>query len=295
VVVVPAPTVTTTTPDSATVAAVRELLDRVAREDGREPLSDQALTRLASSGVEHAVARTDGRVIGYAQLDGDSLEIAAEPGAIGELLDVFAGRPVLVWAHGRGSRLTAPLTARGYVARRRLHQLRRDLDQPLDAPPSPESITIRPFVVGEDENAWLAVNATAFADHPEQGSWTRADLEAREREPWFTPSGFLMAWRDGELLGFHWTKVHPDHVGEVYVIATAPAAQGTGLGTALLLHGLDWLREQGCTQVLLYVDGYNVGAMRLYERYGFAEHDLDVQWAAPELAQSSSSGSVSNT
>ena len=291
----PAPTVTTEPPAATVVAGIRDLLARTAREDGRDPLSDQALTRLTSSAVEHAVATDGDRVVGYAQLDGDSLEIAAEPGAVGELLDAFAGRPVLVWAHGRDSRLTEPLTERGFVAQRRLHQLRRTLDQPVDIPPAAEPISIRPFRVGEDEDAWLAVNAAAFAEHPEQGSWTRADLEARENEPWFDPSGFLMAWRDDELLGFHWTKMHPDHVGEVYVIATAPAAQGTGLGTTLLMHGLSWLRDHGCTEVLLYVDGYNVGAMRLYERYGFIQHDLDVQWAAPELAQSSSSGSLSNT
>jgi mycothiol synthase len=124
------------------------------------------------------------------------------------------------------------------------------------------------------------VNSAAFVDHPEQGAWTRSDLEAREREPWFDPSGFLMAWRDAELAGFHWTKVHSDGVGEVYVIAVAPSAQGTGLGAVLLLRGLALLQARGCTEVMLYVDGYNTGAMRLYERYGFAAYDLDIQWSA---------------
>ena len=74
--------------------------------------------------------------------------------------------------------------------------------------------------------------------------------------------------------------MHPDGAGEVYVIAVAPGAQGTGLGAVLLRQGLAMLRERGCEQALLYVDGDNTGAMRLYERYGFTSYDLDIQWSA---------------
>ena len=87
---------------------------------------------------------------------------------------------------------------------------------------------------GADEDAWLAVNAAAFAGHSEQGRWTRADLLAREAEPWFDPAGFLLAERENVLLGFHWTKVHADGMGEVYVLGVDPAAHGLGLGSALL-------------------------------------------------------------
>jgi ribosomal protein S18 acetylase RimI-like enzyme len=125
----------------------------------------------------------------------------------------------------------------------------------------------------------LAVNAAAFATHPEQGRWTQADLQARIDEPWFDAAGFLIAeGNDGSLLGYHWTKVHPDGAGEVYVLGVAPTAQTLGLGNALLVRGLRHLAGRGCTEVLLYVDGDNPAAMRLYERAGFHEHDLDVQW-----------------
>lgn len=278
----PSPTVTTPTAlDEATEFAVRELIAEVAREDGRDPLSDQALTQLRSPNMSHAIARDGDSVVGYAQLDDTSLEVVARADAIDALLEAFAGRDLRVWSHGRGSRLSAALSRRHFVAVRELHQLRRPLTDPVVTLEAPDGVSIRPFVPGQDEEAWVAVNAAAFAAHPEQGRWTVGDLAAREREDWFDPSGFLMAWRDAELIGFHWTKIHDDGAGEVYVIGVSPAAQGLGLGKVLLQSGLASLQQRGCTEVLLYVDGDNTAAMRLYERSGFHSHDLDVQWAAP--------------
>jgi mycothiol synthase len=280
--------------DDTQRSAVRALISSVAGLDGRNPLSDQALTKLGAATVEHAIAADSEQVVGYAQLDGKSLEIAARDSAVGALLDAFAGRDLLVWTHGEHSRLVAPLDARGYRRQRELFQLRRSLTDRPEPPAPPDEVEIRPFAVGSDEDAWVAVNAAAFASHPEQGSWTRADLEAREAEEWFDPSGFLMAWRGNDLVGFHWTKMHPDGAGEVYVLAVAPQAQGLHLGSVLLLHGLAALYDAGAREVLLYVDGDNTAAVRLYERTGFTRQDLDVQWRAPAL-QSAETGTVSNT
>ncbi|HKC27687.1 MAG TPA: mycothiol synthase, partial [Jatrophihabitans sp.] len=185
---------------------------------------------------------------------------------------------LLLWSHGRHSRLVDVVRERGAQPMRELYQLRRSLDDLPDDPPLAKGVTIRAFEPGRDDEAWLAVNAAAFATHAEQGQWTEADLQARIAEPWFDAAGFLLAEREGSLLGYHWTKVHPDGAGEVYVLGVAPQAQGLGLGKALLTRGLHHLRQRGCRVVLLYVDGDNAGARKLYERAGFAEHDLDVQW-----------------
>ena len=130
---------------------------------------------------------------------------------------------------------------------------------------------------GVDEDRFLAVNAAAFAHHPEQGGMTRADLDDRIAEPWFDPSGFFLAWRGEELLGFHWTKVHDEEppFGEVYVVGIAPGAQGGGLGKRLTLIGLQHLAGLGLREVILYVEADNAPAIAVYERLGFTHADAD--------------------
>ena len=176
--------------------------------------------------------------------------------------------------------------AAGFTRVRSLLQMRRPLGAPLPEPRLPDGVTLRSFVPGRDEDAWLALNAAAFADHPEQGGWTRDELEHREAKPWFDPAGFFLAVRAGRLAGFHWTKIHApagagEPAGEVYVVGVHPAEQGTGLGKALTLAGLHYLRGREIPSVMLYVDGENTAAIRLYKSLGFVPIATDVMYEHP--------------
>jgi mycothiol synthase len=270
--------------DAHTRSEILALAREVERRDGAPPLSDQALTRLASTEVTHLVALDGETLTGYAQRDGTSVELAALDDATLDALlsaaEAADGTPVQVWSHGQHSPTAAAARDRGYRPARTLVQLRRPLQPVPPLASLADGVRVRSFVPGVDEDAWLTVNAAAFATHPEQGRWTHADLLAREAEPWFDPAGFLLAERDNTLLGFHWTKVHADGMGEVYVLGIDPAAHGLGLGSALLTRGLASLADRGCTEVLLYADGDNTVALRLYDKFGFHEHDIDVQWLA---------------
>ena len=86
-----------------------------------------------------------------------------------------------------------------------------------------------------------------------------------------------MAWEEDRLVGFCWTKVHKDDVGEIYVIAVASRRpQRRGLGMALAVAGLDYLHDQrGCQIGMLYVDAANTKALALYERIGFWVDHID--------------------
>lgn len=297
--------------DQATVAQVMELAEAAAGTDGTYPLSEDAVLRVRSRTdrpVVHLLVRDGaGRLAGYAGVADETAEVVVHP----QSRDRGAGHALVtaalevvkeadprgrlrVWAHGDHPAAAALARSLGFRRARVLHQLRRSLLTPVPAPVLPEGVTLRTFRTGEDERAWLAVNARAFADHPEQGRWTLADLRLRQAEPWFDPAGFLLAVRPADgatagapvtgqgerLLGFHWTKVHSPALGEVYVLGVDPDAQGLGLGGALTLAGLRYLRGLGLTDVMLYVDGDNTAAMRLYTGLGFAAWSTDVQYSS---------------
>ncbi len=267
---------------------VLALAAAAAEADGVAPLSEPVLLALREGGGRHWTAVRDGRPVGYAHLDDTAgAELVVHPaarrrGVAGALLDALERAGVeQVWAHGGRPPALAFAAARGYTAARTLWQLRRPLSVPVPDAPLPPGITLRAFRPGQDEDAWVEVNARAFAEHPEQGAWTAGDVRLREAEPWFDPAGFLLAERpDGSLAGFHWTKVHPGPppLGEVYVLGVDPSARGLRLGPALTVAGLRHLRDRGLDTVLLYVDDDNPRAVRLYERLGFAKWDADVQF-----------------
>jgi mycothiol synthase len=271
-------------------AAVHALAAAAEAADGVAPLSEPVLIDLHENAGRHVLATRDGTLVGYAHLDDEGAELVVHPelrrqGIGGRLLDALeAAGAELAWAHGRRPAALAFAAARGWVAVRTLWQLRRSLAGELPDAPLPDGITLRPFVPGRDEDAWVAVNARAFAHHPEQGAWTVREVRLREAEPWFDPAGFLLAVRDdGSLAGFHWTKVHPGPppIGEVYVLGVDPSAQGLRLGPALTVAGLRHLRDRGLADVMLYVDDDNPAAVRLYRRLGFIEWDADVQFRRP--------------
>lgn len=282
---------------SATLSArdadeIRALAARVEAADNAPPLDEQAELRLghAADGVEHFLLRAGAALLGYAQLEHaplDHPQPEADP-AVAEILVGLDGErheiaatlfdqvehdagAVLVWARGDTGPVRSEAERRGYEpVRTLLTMARARADIPPPARPLPDDVTIRAFVPGQDEAAWLGVNARAFASHPEQGRWTQSDLDDRIGQPWFDPGGFLLAVADdGELLGFHWTKRHSPRLGEVYVIGMDPSAQGRGLGRTLLVAGLEYLQRTGAETVILYTDAENQGAVALYESTGF--------------------------
>lgn len=122
----------------------------------------------------------------------------------------------------------------------------------------------------DERDGWLALSNAAFAGHPENGGWTRADLDWRVSAPWTDLSRWPVVERDGRLIAGVWTKVPPgSSTGELYVVAVDPAYQGQGLGRRVVGAALAALVEAGCTEAELYVDAQNVPAVSLYERSGF--------------------------
>ncbi|MET8864340.1 mycothiol synthase [Nonomuraea sp. NPDC004580] len=284
------------------IADVLGLVEAATEADGVRPLNEHVMLHLRYGGDPQArslLLYAGDALAGYAHVDptdeveGPSAEVVVHPAhrrqghgtrLLRAVMDAAGGRPRL-WAHGDHAGAAALAAAFGFDRVRSLWQMRRPLAEPLPPATLPAGVILRTFVPGQDEEEWLKVNAAAFAHHPEQGAWTMDDLLRREQEPWFDPEGFFLAQRGDRLAGFHWTKVHGssehghDPLGEVYVVGVDPSQQGTGLGKALTLAGLEHLRSRGLAQAMLYVDETNTAAIRLYEGLGFTRYDVDVMYA----------------
>ena len=231
----------------------------------------------------------------------------------------FAGRApaqVSVWAHGDLEPARNFARARGFAAVRDLWKMSRPLsaDETFDVA-LPDGFEARPFDGSPRQaQAWLEVNAAAFAYHPEQGRMTLDDFHERTKESWFDPAGLILVWdvtADTEVLAAsHWVKLEPandapsdetlsdktlsyeghnedegrnddvpaDVHGEVYVVAVSPSYQGRGLARPLTALGLRQLQRAGATTVDLYVEGDNEPAKATYVRSGFSQSAHDAMY-----------------
>ncbi|MFJ6001498.1 mycothiol synthase [Arthrobacter sp. NPDC092385] len=297
-------------PAPAVLGEIRRLAGAAAEADGNPPLSEQTLVTLRAQDAGDRLlvftARTPGpqesdlagvAVITRGAEDGAVLELVVGPDCRGEGAGTALIEAVLAegisdlrgWSHGNHSAAADLATRFGFEPVRELWRMRLTRAAVEESVPElrlPAGVVLRTFVRGQDEDAWLAANAAAFAHHPEQGATTRADLEARMDEDWFDADGFLLAVRqqDGSLLGFHWTKIHAgagSHpaMGEVYVVGVTPEAQGMGLGKALTIAGIEHLHAKGLQAIMLYVDADNTAAVALYRKLGFTRWDVDVMYA----------------
>jgi mycothiol synthase len=291
---------------------VRELVAAATEFDGTAPVGEQVLRELGHERTAHLVV-TDARpgdpdhLVGYLNLSSprdeeDAMaELVVHPQARRRGFGAAMARVALAktdgrnrfWAHGTLEPARATASALGLVAVRELVQMRRSLRDVPD-PAIPDGVRIRTYAGESDDAELLRVNNAAFAYHPEQGGWSADQLTERRGESWFDPGGLFLAFGDSggddpdKLLGFHWTKVHPDQpgLGEVYVVGVDPSAQGRGLGKLLTSVGISSLAQRLADSksatgpvVLLYVESDNVAAVRTYEGLGFTTYTVDTAYA----------------
>jgi mycothiol synthase len=286
---------------------VLELIKAANDLDGVPPIAEHVLLHLRHGGDKsdsHLVIEKDGQVIAYAHLDktdlvaGPSIEAVVHPkyrsrGFGTQLLKqaiTICGDKTRVWSHGDLPQ------AQSIAASLKLERLWANLQmsKPLiEIEEVNPRYLIRSFLPGIDAQAYLELNNKVFADHPDQGGWSKSDLEVRVNEEWFDEKGFFVCEDKGKLIGFCWTKIHGAHthshlgneadhgheaIGEIYVLAVNPDYKGQGVGRDLTITGLNYLRYQGLNNVMLYVGVENKPAFKLYKSLGFNEFGSDVMY-----------------
>lgn len=88
----------------------------------------------------------------------------------------------------------------------------------------------------------------------------------------------LVIPRAGGLGGYIVVERQADAGGYIDLIGVRPDLRGRGLGRALVLAGVSWLRERGATVVSLTVREDLRAARALYESVGFTEERLVRPW-----------------
>ena len=275
--------------------------------DGVPPIAEHVLLHLRHGGDKsdsHLVIEKDNQVIAYAHLDktdlvaGPSVEAVVHPKYRGQgfgtaLLNeaiTICGDKTRIWSHGDLPQ------AQSIAASFKLERLWANLQmskQLLKIEEITSKYLIRSFLPGIDDEAFLELNNKVFADHPDQGGWSKSDLEVRVNEEWFDEKGFFVCEDKDKLIGFCWTKIHGAHthshegneadhgheaIGEIYVLAVDPAYKGKGVGKGLTITGLNYLKYQGLNNVMLYVGVENKPAFKLYKSLGFNEFGSDVMY-----------------
>lgn len=269
------------------------LIERARSVDDQPPFSDQSLVEL-----ERGERTLVGSGTAAAIFSADEAELVVDPDHRGRgegtaLADtVLSENPELrfAWAHGDHPASRALARRFDFAPVRTLLQLRADVSgvsPPAEPRPSrtDNGARITAFRPGADDTAWLTLNATAFADHPEQAHLTQRDLDDRLAEPWFDADDFLLL-KDGDtLIGFCWLKVAGDaqakegpEIGEFYAVGIDPDRQGEGLGRVLMDAGFARLAQRGIRIASLYVEADNEPALALYRRYGFDQHTIDIRY-----------------
>lgn len=193
----------------------------------------------------------------------DTAECLAAPA--GALVPPALVRSALERARARGYGLVvtpalppyewSPYVESGFEIRERLHLLGHDL---AGLPARPDRRLRR--ATRRDLDQILAIDHAAF------DPFWRLDAAGLEEAVRATPSsrfrmsrdaaGYALVGRAGERGYVQRLAVHPDH-------------HGGGLGTALVVDGLLWLRRWRVREALVNTQESNERAVALYERLGF--------------------------
>ena len=260
--------------------ALLGLIERARAADGSPPFSDGALVEL-SQGTATLQRLGDATAI----VTADSIEFVVDPDArrgghgtrMLEHLTSHAPGQLLFWSHGDHPGARALAASHGLEPVRELLHLEAEV--PAGVPADPGVSQIR---LPEEADAWLELNARAFAGHPEQGGVTRADLDTTMAEPWFDAADFLVLRDGSSIIGFCWLKVEEgpsgQREGEFYVVGVDPGRQCERLGRRIVEAGLARLAGHGIRTAHLYVEGDNAPALRLYRGFGFTNRSVDIQY-----------------
>jgi mycothiol synthase len=166
--------------------------------------------------------------------------------------------------------------ANGYEPARWFFHMNRDLAQPIEVPPLPDGIEIRPITMADTRQVFDA-DQEAFRDH-----WGGVDTSEAAFQKWveeddFDPGLWVVAYDGDEVAAAVITTIYRKANADMGVrhgwldsVFTRRPWRRRGLARALVARSLVLLKEQGMDEGILGVDADNeTGALGVYTDNGF--------------------------
>jgi ribosomal protein S18 acetylase RimI-like enzyme len=166
--------------------------------------------------------------------------------------------------------------AHGYEPVRWFFHMNRDLSQPIEVPPLPEGLEVRP-VTADDARRLFEADNEAFKDH-----WGGIDPSETAFQKWISdddwdPSLHVVAFDGDEIAGASINAIYGKANADMGVlhgwldsVFTRRQWRRRGLARALVARSLVLLKERGMSEGILGVDADNeTGALGVYTDNGF--------------------------
>ena len=236
--------------------------------------------------TETCTAYADGKLAGYAELlNGDSPYIYLEDRSnvdLGfQLLTILEEEALsrrrenisLATRISEKNNLLLQLFAsNGYKSDLSFRIMELVMSEPPAAPQLPERISVRTFILAQDEYATYQADEEASHDKGYHAPLSFEDWVKRvgmDRES-FDPGLWFVAVEENEIVGAALNiNAHETNTGWVDHLSVRPAWRNKGIGKSLLLHAFGEFYRRGVGRVKLSVDSKSLtGAPRLYQSAG---------------------------
>lgn len=143
---------------------------------------------------------------------------------------------------------------------------------PLPDVELPQGFGLDTFRLDRDEADLTSIQNAAFGEHWGFCPNTTEEITARVRMDNTDPQGIIFIRNGSDLAGYNWTLRNANAHGSVGFVAMTgvhPNFRGNGLGTAVVVSGMEYLRAKGVDAIELEVDSVNTPAVELYRKLGF--------------------------
>jgi ribosomal protein S18 acetylase RimI-like enzyme len=112
--------------------------------------------------------------------------------------------------------------------------------------------------------------------------WAERKAHDVERDCEAQPDGIFVAESDGIVIGYITTRLDAfNGIGRIPNLAVDAASRRLGVGSALILHAVGWMRSRGMAMAKIETLAQNERGQSLYPKLGFHEVARQIHYVMP--------------